>query len=387
MVGASTLRVLHVIPSLDPGNGGLPKAAVSLAAAQAVMGIKSTIAFLCDGGVCNDALDAFYGSIPGFGQVELRRIACRDRLGLWERRAIRRLIKGLPAGIVHIHGLWEPFLAHAQAEAHRVGVPVVVCAHGMLHPWMARRKRIAKALLVRGLGWRRLWARAAFGHALCAEEAPLLSAAGFRRVEVVPNGIFAEEDLFRDDPELPGVDAQPFLLFFSRLHEQKAPDNLLEAFTRIAPLFPSLRLVFAGPDQGCQDRLQEKAMSRGLASRVLFPGVLRGVEKWTVLHQCALFCLPSHAEGSSLALLEAALAGAPIVMSPGCQFAALAEAGGGRLCPNDPDELARAIEPLLRDPQAAARMGRRAREYVRREHRWQQSAQRLADLYRELPGT
>ena len=59
-----------------------------------------------------------------------------------------KLGEGLPfrPEIIHVHGLWMPWLHRAQVWARREHIPVVLSPHGMLAPWAMAHKRWKKVL-------------------------------------------------------------------------------------------------------------------------------------------------------------------------------------------------------------------------------------------------
>ncbi len=380
---SEALRVLHVIGSLHPSMGGLPKAALSLAAAQALAGARVGILYY-GSDLDEEAVHQAFESLPGFSTLTRIRIADLEGCEkLFAKRALQALDSFAPS-LIHTHGLWEPLLRHVHARAKAQGIPYVFCPHAMLHPWHMQRRRFAKALVMYPLGWRKYWRNAAFAHVFSLKEEQALHALGLPRTRRVPNGIFPCENLCEEEPELPGIDGQPFVLFLARLHEQKSPDLLLEAFARLAPSRPGLRLVLAGPDYGMQDLLETRVAEHGLEDRVILPGTLQGLAKWTALHLCACFCLPSRAEGFSIALLEAALAASPIVLTAGCHFDELVDAGGARRSALDAESLATEIAALLDDPHAAAHMGHQARAFVLEHYSWDRAARQLLAHYRDV---
>jgi glycosyltransferase involved in cell wall biosynthesis len=97
-----------------------------------------------------------------------------------------------------------------------------------------------------------------------------------------------------------------------RLTEQKGHDLLLEAFARLDPCLSPLKLFVAGqgPDRAA---LEQRAARLGLAQRVQFLGVRR--DRDVLFAAMDLFILPSRWEGLSLALVEAAGVGLPIMVT------------------------------------------------------------------------
>src|SRR5258705_11728789 len=91
-------------------------------------------------------------------------------------------------------------------------------------------------------------------------------------------------------------------------------------------------------------------------------------------------------EGVPRALLEAAVAGRPIVTTkmPGCTDVICDGWNGFLVPPRDPRLLAERILDLLRDRGTAAVMGARAAELVRREFNLEITVARYAAVYEDL---
>ena len=129
-----------------------------------------------------------------------------------------------------------------------------------------------------------------------------------------------------------------------RLAEQKGHDVLLEALSIFEPrvVRARIRLLVAG--QGpWEGRLREQAARLGLGELVRFLGVRRDRE--TLYGALDIFALPSRCEGLSLALVEAAGVGLPIVAT---DVGGNAEVVGGAkgawlVSPEDPAALAGAL--------------------------------------------
>ena len=97
-------------------------------------------------------------------------------------------------------------------------------------------------------------------------------------------------------------------------------------------------------------------------------------------------CPTEYREGVPRVLLEAGLAGVPIVTTrvPGCDDV-VTENWNGHLVPQrDPRALAAAVLDLLGDPDRARAMGSRSIEFVRREFDLSVVTARYVDLYRQL---
>ena len=131
-----------------------------------------------------------------------------------------------------------------------------------------------------------------------------------------------------------------------RLTEQKGHDLLLEALARLEFRASHLKLFVAGqgPDRAA---LEQRAARLGLAQRVQFLGVRR--DRDVLFAAMDLFVLPSRWEGLSLALVEAAGVGLPIVATDVGGNAEVVAAGPGvwLVAPNDVVVLADALRAAL----------------------------------------
>jgi len=174
------------------------------------------------------------------------------------------------------------------------------------------------------------------------------------RVRVIPNAL-------RALPE-PGVARGPLMIGVGRLTRQKGFDLLLNAFARLRPRFPEWSAVIlgAGPEQQNLARLSEELR---IADSVRFPGSDPDVESW--MARASLVVQPSRFEGFPNAVLEAMGMGAAVISGdcPSGPSDLITDGVNGRLVPiEDVAALAAAMEQLMADSQARARLGLQARK-------------------------
>ncbi|MEW6370580.1 MAG: glycosyltransferase family 4 protein [Pseudomonadota bacterium] len=199
------------------------------------------------------------------------------------------------------------------------------------------------------------------------------------RVAVVPNAVPL--------PALPD-DAQPGrVLFLGRIEAAKGTGELLDALAMLAPRFPQLRLVLGG--SGDLDGFRQAAAARGVSDRIELPGWLDTAARDAELARAAVFCLPSHAEGLPMALLEAMAAGKAVVASAVGGIPELVRDGDNGLLvpPRDGAALAAALARLLGDAPLCRQLGACARVTVETQYSTQAVCGRLAAIYNDLAGT
>ncbi|QOJ00147.1 MAG: glycosyltransferase [Phycisphaeraceae bacterium] len=387
------MRILHVISSLDPKQGGPPMIAARIGAAQASLGHRVGMLYHSDPGA-DDRLAKAVASIPGFDAVTLHRLDYPgSNLGELLRSPAKEWLKtGLKDyDWLHLHGIWHPILPKAAAAARTQRVPYALVPHGMLDPWSLRGQGTLKYLkkrLALAMGYRRMIEGAAYFHLGNRDEERLIKPLGLSPpVEIIPNGVFPQEidnlpatgRFLAKHPHLAG---KRFVLFLSRLHFKKGLDFLADAFADVAPKHPDTDLVVAGPDDGMRAPMTEQLRRRGVLDRVHFTGPLWGDDKLAALVDCWCFCLPSRQEGFSMAITEALGCRKPVVISEGCHFPEVGEVGAGWVTPVGARETADALHAVLAMSPADARsMGERGRALVLERFTWPTIAKATLEGY------
>jgi glycosyltransferase involved in cell wall biosynthesis len=172
------------------------------------------------------------------------------------------------------------------------------------------------------------------------------------------------EDWRYDAAEQRSGGGEARMLFLSRVERGKGIYETLEAFQALRARHPRLELCVAGggPELTPAQRLVEE---RGIAG-VRFLGEVQGERKHAAFSQAEIFVLPSYAEGMPLALLEAMAHGLAVVTTAVGGIRDFFRPGRmGYLIPvRDAASLAEAVERLLADAAARARMGAANRAFA-----------------------
>jgi glycosyltransferase involved in cell wall biosynthesis len=299
---------------------------------------------------------------------------------------LERLLPGMD--LVHAHNPFiYPTYAAARA-AHRLHKPLFFNQRGVFDPERLKFRSVKKRLYI-NLVVRPLLQKATTLIALTEAEVQSYRALGLvPPCRIIPNGI--EVAAYRQHPG-PTVEAifqippqAQVILFMGRVHPIKGTDRLLEAFLQIQARLPDAVLVIAGPDEwGWGKKFQQMVGSAGLSDRVIFPGMVSGEAKLDLLARADLFCLPSDAEGFSMAVLEALASRTAVLLSPGCYFPEVVSAGAGWVVPPTPIALAQALVDLLGQPDRLRTMGARGLEFVRDNYSWDHITDQLLDVYLE----
>lgn len=172
-------------------------------------------------------------------------------------------------------------------------------------------------------------------------------------------------------------DDQPVVLSASRLVARKGHDMMLQAWPRVLDQHPGAALVIVG-DGPRRRRLERRvAASAALRASVRFvtdatwhdmPGVYAAADLLAVPCRTRLGGLEPEALG--IVFLEAAACGLPVVVgaSGGAPETVVDGETGYVVDPRSVSDVADRVCALLSDPDAAAAMGRRGREFVMRAY-------------------
>lgn len=173
----------------------------------------------------------------------------------------------------------------------------------------------------------------------------------------LPNGIDQRRFEAAPDPALArrlrGAGGEPVIGTVAALRPEKNLGRLLRAFALLAG---PARLVIVG-DGPERPALQRLAETLGLAGRVLLTGHLPDPARF--MRAFDIFALSSDTEQMPMSILEAMAAALPVAATRvGDIEAMLAPENRPMVVPLSEQALARALERLLREPEAARRIGR-----------------------------
>jgi glycosyltransferase involved in cell wall biosynthesis len=378
------MRVLHIIPSLDPAGGGPPVVTLALASAMCTAGHPAAVVSYVYPG-SEQRIAEGIARIPNSSAIVNELLPAPSS---WEQitgRGTKRFLDGYVKDFdfVHMHGVWEPIIAAGASAARDAGKPYAFTPHGMLHPWSMRQRPIKKKLAM-ALRYRALLDGAAFIHVLNEDERSAVELLSLKApAKVVPNGIFPQEfeslpeagSFYRTHPELGG---KPYVLFLGRVHYKKGLDLLADAIGKIG----DAHLVVAGPDGGARGEFEQRVKALGLTDRVHLVGGLYGQEKLAALVDAGCFCLPSRQEGFSIAVLEAMACGTSVVISRECNFPEVEASRAGIVTRLDAEEIAAGLSTVLNDADRRKQMSAAGRELVRTRYTWPKIVEAMMEIYR-----
>ena len=205
------------------------------------------------------------------------------------------------------------------------------------------------------------------------------------RIHVAPPGVSAAE-------LAPGTGTGQELLCVAALTPDKGHDVLVDGLATIADL--AWRCVCVGSldrDPECAEAVRRRAVERGLAGRVRFPGTATGAGLGRAYAAADVLVLASRAETYGMVVTEALARGLPVIAT---DVGGLSEALGhgmdgmrpGRLVPaGDPRALGDALRSWLVDDDLRTSLRQAARERRAALSGWPTTAAIVASVLSDLP--
>ena len=383
-----TLKVLHIIVSLAPEQGGPAVSVPGLTQALAEAGIHCEIFTTNWKGVGDDAMLPSAVPIHRFDAGFPARFWPAYSKGLG--KALWNKIGSGAFDLVHVHEPWHyaGFIAFRAARKH--GIPYVLSPRGALQELCLRQKAFKK-WIYRMMIQNRILKSADAIHAIVQAEKTQISELGYKTpVFVAPNGINMGpfeclpdvSDFLAAYPKLLG---KRVILYLGRLHPNKGLEVLAQSYVKIAHRFKDSALLIVGPDEdGSRKRMESILKTSPALGSTVFTGLLTGWKKLAALACADLFVLASYSDVIGNATLEALAAGLPVVISRQCNFPEVSEHDAGLVIEPNDAAVTEAISTLLSDDQLRTRMGQNGRNLVREKYSWDAIAASMAGLYQRL---
>ncbi len=387
------MRILHVIPSLAMRHGGPSQGVPEMCRELSRIGHQVTL-YTTDLDGPGTRLEVEPDrAIRGDDGVE-RWYFSTQRSGLYG--VSRSLTKALHDNVrnfdvVHIHSMYRFTSTVAAHYCRRYQVPYILQPHGSLDPCVYYRHRLRKNVY-EALFEKRNLAHAAAVHFATDEEMSLVRSFGLQfHGVVVPYAI--ESKLLVDRDRLieqfardwPATRGKKVILFFGRLTAKKALDLLAKAFGTLARSRSDVHLFLAGPDtEGEGKKLRKWLTEEGVLEHATFAGLLEGERKVAALAASDIFVLCSYGENFGIAIVEAAAAGLPVVISNKVNiWREFNDANAGLVVNCDADELTQALATLLDSAELRHSVGEAGKRLVAEKFMRSDVIAKMTAVYRD----
>jgi sugar transferase (PEP-CTERM/EpsH1 system associated) len=198
------------------------------------------------------------------------------------------------------------------------------------------------------------------------------------RLRVVCNGVASDAIDPRQDYRHDEIE----FLFLGNLGDRKGVPELLNA---VACSSDRWRLLLAGGEEqpGYTDWVRNEIARLDRSDRIHVLGPVVGADKTRLLACASGFVLPSHAEGLPIALLEAMIAGLPVIVTAVGAMPEVVRDGeeGIVIPPGDVAALASALDRLSQSPEERTRMGQIAKTTCESRYGVERMVDSLVKIY------
>ncbi|QWG25097.1 glycosyltransferase family 4 protein [Bradyrhizobium sediminis] len=304
------------------------------------------------------------------------------RLKAWARRGVE-MARRIAPDMIRCHGVdWNTYLASRINAA--LGIPYVVSIHinldenpvrrfkgDNLTPEQARQNAFYEYLETEALK------RALLVMPVYKPILPYLARKGIQQVEVCYNILDGSNLKQKLDYR---IDGPARLLYVGRLFAEKDPSNIIRAVAGM----PDVHYTIVG-DGPLRPKLEELVRQLDVGDRVTFRPVVFNTELCRMLSEYDLFVIHTEYFEISKSLLEALLAGLPVVMNArhGQPVPEL-QNGIVKLVADTVEDYGKAIRELLASEDRRAALGRGAYRKAQEEYAPAVTERKVVNIYKSI---
>lgn len=199
---------------------------------------------------------------------------------------------------------------------------------------------------------------------------------------IIPPGVDLAR--FADIRTMERPDSDVEILYVGWLIRRKGIDIIIDALSQLVPEFPFLRLRIVG-DGPQRQALEALVQRRDLSKHVIFEGTIANAAIADYYARASLFVSMSYSESFGQSLVEAMLAGLPVVSAENIGSREIIEESktGFLVQAGDTKGLVVRLKALIINPQLRSEIGTRARRSAERRYDWNLIGQQYLDVYRQ----
>jgi glycosyltransferase involved in cell wall biosynthesis len=380
------MKVIHIVHGkANPASAnGISRVVYYLNKYEKLAGIDSQIWAIVDG----------QKEHSSYTRDEFVTVECFPRVTLWGGRdIIERLEREKDSiDIVHFHLIWFYDKNIIIKAVQRLGIRSVVTTHGTYskpHAYTGVR-RVARSLYE--LDYLN---SADECHILTREEGTGLRKYGYTGRSFVayngyepsdmPIGERINRDFFKDYP----FHDRTIITMISVLRSDKNIDFIIRAISMLPEKQrEKFAFVLIGPDnKGNAARFNALAKELGVSDNFYWIGPLYKDDKYNAMLSSDGYIMASDSEGFSMSVIDAMACGMPMILTSGCNMKYLSNTPFYLMCEPYAQDLARAIEYFLSNPDEMKTFGKNAQELCEKELHWNRIVETMIENYERIVKT
>jgi len=312
MLYKKKIKILRIIPSLNPKYGGPSQATIYSSNILQKKGIKVDIL------TCDNKKEVFFRSskikIINKGPSLLGTYWFSLKLFFWLKRNKKKYDAFIVHGIWHFNTLMARLLIKKK---------YYVFLHGQLDPFFKNdfikliKKKIywflfeknnllnAKSILLTSKGEMQT-----LKNTFVNTDKIIKNIVGYGIVKSKFNKKKAINIFYK---KFPNFKNKKFLLFLGRFHEKKGCDILIKALNKLSKKNIKINVFLAGPDVKFKNKLQILSKNYGLENNVFWSDIIVGDLKWGAISASSGMVLASHGENFGVSLAESLSCSKPVL--------------------------------------------------------------------------
>jgi alpha-1,3-rhamnosyl/mannosyltransferase len=175
----------------------------------------------------------------------------------------------------------------------------------------------------------------------------------------------------------------PVFIYIGTIEERKNLLSLTTAFESVWEVYPKAKLILAGGKGLGADHILEEIGKCKAKKAVTYEGFITNERRAELLSLATGFVYPSLYEGFGLPILEAMLAGCPVITANTGACAEISHSMAWEVKVTNPDSIAKAMQSVIEQPSLASEKAAKAKIYSQ-EFTWQRCAKETVRVYEKV---
>ncbi len=282
-----------------------------------------------------------------------------------------------------LHGTFNPPMAAMGRFLRKQKIPYIFVPHDPYADELMSHGRLKK-LVYWHLFEKRLISQSVGVVLLSESHRDVLEGMGFQgKAVVIANGCNPAVEYFRR--EIKDTNAPRIIQYLGRMdRNHKGLDLLISGFQKFVSKVEGKApvLVLSGNDWLDRNELEKQVSDAGLTGQVVFTGA-RSESSAEIFSNADLAVLTSRFDGFGLTIVEAMLAGCPVLVTDTCGVSShVREGNAGWVVKATAESISDGFEQAWRERAQWSERGARARKFVSTELTWKKSANESLKIYK-----
>lgn len=294
----------------------------------------------------------------------------------WNKRFLKDI------DVVHFHSYYSPLSLKLVKKIKKAKIPLIVSQYSSIGTFkqVSNLQKVFRLVFKFFFSYSRdvdIWT------AVSNKEKYDLIKMGIseKKITIIPNRIVFKERRYQLNKNFSSNSLK--ILYFSRLHQIKRPDILIDAVLLLENNH-LIDLKFAGEDFGEANKIKNKIRNSKIEKNVKFQLGMAGKKKNELLLNSELVIIPSPGYGSPLSVLDALAVGRPVLTSDITIGPLIEKHMCGYFIECNKFEYMKKIHEIMQNKSILIQMGKNCIKFVKNYYNFDLTVKNYENLYRNL---